>query len=277
MVQHDLTKHHFALKVLLLSANLAILCGCRALENHFVYNPSVIPNGWVKSSDSKVEDAWFVSDDGTQLHGLLARHPSPNAVVLFAHGRNGNVTTLVHSLEAFVDRHQVSVMIFDYRGYGRSAGQPSEGGLYQDARAARKWLANELTMPESEIVLMGRSLGAAVAIELASTDGAKGLIVENGFTSLSELVRHHAPRVPADWILTNDFNSIEKISSYPGPVLVSHGTSDEITPYSQGKQLYNAAGGAKLLKSFYTVEGGKHNWEPEPEYQAMLDHFIETL
>ena len=250
-----------------------LLAGCRSLENHFIFNPSVYPNDWNSYSDFGFEDAWFVAEDGTRLHGLYAKHPTPKAIVLFAHGRRGNVTSPMDKLLRFVNRHQVSVLIFDYRGYGRSSGKPDEPGIYQDARAARKWLAQRAGLSESAIVLMGRSLGAAVAIELAAEDGAGGLIVENGFTSLNDFVKHHVPPVPADLILRSEFNSIEKIEHYHGPLLICHGRGDRVVPFEHGQALFEAAPGPK---HFFRCDGGHESDSPD-SYRVALDQFFDDL
>ena len=253
----------------------AILCtclaGCRALENHFIYNPSVYPNGWNEIVDERIEEAYFNADDGTKLHGIFAEHPNPKAVILFAHGRRGNVTSFLDTLSKFVDRHEVSVMLFDYRGFGRSEGMPDENGLYQDARAARHWLCNRTGLSPDKIIVMGHSLGAAVAVELASDDGAGGLIVESGFTSLPNLVWRYAPIIPVNWILESKFNSIEKIKSFDGPTLIAHGTADKIIPVKHGHQLFKAAGGKK---QFLQIDGGGHVGKPTREYQKAIDDLI---
>lgn len=252
---------------------LMLLSGCKTLENHFIYNPSTFAEEWKPYPDTGVEDAYFEAADGTELHGIFARHPDPKAVILFSHGRRGNVSALVDKMQLFVNRHQVSVLVFDYRGYGRSAGKPDEAGVYQDARAARRWLADAAGMDERDVVLMGRSLGAAVAIELAAVDGARGLIVENGFTSLSDFVKHHAPPVPADLILFSEFDSLEKMGAYDGPVLVCHGRADKVIPFAHGQALFEAAAGPK---HFFRTDGG-HESGPTKSYQMAIDQFIDDL
>jgi fermentation-respiration switch protein FrsA (DUF1100 family) len=249
-----------------------MLVGCRSLENHFIYNPSVYPSGWNKIEDDTIEEVNFQAGDGTQLHGLFAPHPEPKAIILFAHGRKGNVTSTLENLSQFIDRHQVSVMVFDYRGFGRSQGLPDEDGLYMDARAARKWLADRTGVVENDIIVMGHSLGAAVAVELAAADGAGGLIVEGGFTSLPLLVRRYAPIIPADLMLTSKFDSIEKIKNYTGPTLIAHGADDRIIPIKHGRKLFEAAGGEKR---FLRIDGAGHTAKPTKNYQRAIDDLIQ--
>ena len=108
-------------------------------------------------------------------------------------------------------RHRLAVMIFDYRGYGKSEGSPTEQGIFSDARAARAWLSNRKQIPENEIILMGRSLGGAVAVELAARDGAKGLVLASTFSSMPAVAKNVMLLVPANLLMQQRFNSIEKI------------------------------------------------------------------
>jgi fermentation-respiration switch protein FrsA (DUF1100 family) len=175
-------------------------------------------------------------------------------VVLFCHGNAGNITYLASMLDGLRRYRGVSVLAFDYRGYGRSAGRPTEQGLLQDARAARRWLAKRARVGEDEIVLMGQSLGGAVAIDLAA-DGARGLILASTFSSFPEVAQSHVI-VPVKSLTTIEFNSLEKIRQYPGPVLISHGDADEVVPFPQGQALYETAPGPK---SFVRIPRGRHN------------------
>ena len=178
------------------------------------------------------------------------------------------------ALKELHDRHAVTVLGFDYRGYGRSAGVPSEAGLLQDARAAREWLAKRTGIAEREIVLMGRSLGGGVVVDLAAKDGARGLILESTFTSLPDVADHHLPLVPSRLLMQNRFNSLSKIGQYQGPLLQSHGDADRVVPYALGKQLFEAAAGPK---QFVAIEGGDHNSPQSEEYHRAFDTFIDSL
>ena len=154
----------------------------------------------------------------------------------------------------------VNVFIFDYRGYGNSEGSPSEQGIYRDARAALAYLQNR---PEpasqstpGQIVYFGRSLGAAVAIELAGDQPPAGLVLVAPFASLGDMARIAYPYLPLNWLLGSRYNSVDRISQVHQPVLIMHGDQDEIVPLSQGEKLFQAA---NPPKSFKVLPGAGHN------------------
>ena len=146
------------------------------------------------------------------------------------------------------------VLLLDYRGYGLSSGTPSEPGTYADARAGLRYLVEERGFREDRIVVFGRSLGGAVAIDLAQDRPLAGLILESTFTSVRDLAQvilpFAAPFVP------NRFNSASKIAGLRAPLLVFHGDQDEIVPYEMGRQLFEAA---PEPKAFQTIRGAGHN------------------
>ena len=238
----------------------------RGLEESIIYQPQPFPLGdW--STSGLFEDAWFESQDGVRLHGWFAAAKQPHAVVLYFHGNGGNVTTCRETLRLFRDQLGAAVLVFDYRGYGRSEGMPTEDGILADARAARSWLATNAGVRESDIVLVGHSMGGGVAVDLASRDGARGLVLENTFTSLPDVARNHFPLLPFRHLMHNRLDSLAKIPIYRGPLLVKHGDDDEIVPYALGKKLYAAA---NEPKQFISIPGGRHNDPPSREYLTAL-------
>jgi fermentation-respiration switch protein FrsA (DUF1100 family) len=178
-------------------------------------------------------------------------------------------------LHHLVERHQVAALVFDYRGYGRSAGKPDERGVLQDARAARQWLAQRTGVAEESIVLMGQSLGGGVAVDLAARDGARGLVLVSTFTSVPDVAAHHLPWVPTQLLMTQRYNSLAKIKQYDGPLLVCHGDVDRVIPFAHGEELFAAAAGTQ--KQFIRHSGGDHNDPPPEEYRAALDALLEAL
>ena len=218
------------------------------------------------------EEVRFRNKSGNPLHGLFLEHPSPKGVLLFCHGNAGNIVDRLPRLRQLRADHQLSVFGFDYRGYGASAGKPSEVGLYEDARAARNWLSIKTNIAETDIVIMGRSLGGAVAVELA-TDGAKGLILESTFTSTTDVGKSHAKWLPVSVLMSQTFESVEKISQYHGPLLQMHGTEDTVVPYKLGINLHQQA---NQPKRFVTMNGG-HNDASHPDYEPLLREFLAAL
>jgi fermentation-respiration switch protein FrsA (DUF1100 family) len=164
------------------------------------------------------------------------------------------------------------VFIVDYRGFGRSAGSPSESGIIQDARAARRWLAERAKVNEADIVLIGRSLGGAVAVQLAAEHPPRALILERTFTTLPDAAASRYPFLPTRLCMRNRFDSLLAIGRYHGPLLQSHGTSDEVIPFDLGSRLYDAA--LSKQKCFISIPGGRHN-DPQPAgYYERLREFL---
>ena len=273
-------RHRFAL----LTVGLLIIAqtGCASLgnlsplqpvEKSLIYHPTEWPADFAIPENAPVEEAWFTAADGTQIHGLFAEHPNPKGVALVCHGNAGNVADRVGSLSILNQAHQLSVLMFDYRGFGKSDGKPDEQGLYMDARAARKWLAQRAGCEEADVIIMGRSLGGAVAIDLAAKDGAKALVIASTFTSMPEVAKQHAKLLPTGLMMTQRLDSVSKIKNYSGPLLQSHGRDDQLIPIQIGRKLHSAAPGKKR---FIEVEGG-HNAPQSPEYRKALEELLNSL
>jgi len=245
--------------------------GC-AWDNRFVYHPTRYPEGDWRPEQVGAEDAYFQADDGTRLHGWFVEHPRPRAVVLIAHGNAGNLSDRWPLLELMRNRLGVSAMIFDYRGFGRSEGTPSERGVLADARAARRWLAHRTGVSESQIVLYGQSLGGGVMVDLAARDGARALVLESTFTSLPDVASKQVPWLPVGWLMTNRYDSLAKIARYHGPLLQAHGDADRLIAIDDARDLYEAA--PTNRKRFVTIPGAGHNWAPTRQYVEELDRFL---
>lgn len=244
------------------------------IENSLIYFPTRYPTGNWQPAGLGFEDAWFTSADGTRLHGWYVPREFPRAVVLFCHGNGGNLSDWSDVVQSLHDRVGVATLIFDYRGYGRSDGVPSEPGILADARAARAWLAERADVSADRIVLMGRSLGGGVAVDLAANDGARALILESTFTSIPEVGQVHYPWLPVRTLMRTQYDSLAKIGRYHGPLLQSHGTADRIVPYALGRRLFEAANEPKRL---FTVDGGDHNDPQPPEYYDLVAAFLDDL
>jgi fermentation-respiration switch protein FrsA (DUF1100 family) len=227
-------------------------------DQYLVYHPAPwVERDWARAFGLPLEDVWFEAEDRTRLFGWYtpAAPLGAPAVLLWCHGNAGNIINRLDNLAAL---HQLglSVFLFDYRGYGRSEGRPSEAGLYQDALAAYAQLAETRRIPAGRIVLFGRSLGAAVAGEVASRRPAAGLILESAFPSIEALAREFYFGFPAHWFVSARVPLAERLKEVRMPVLVVHGDRDEVVPFELGRQVYDAA---LPPKAFYPVRGADHN------------------
>lgn len=260
------------LRVLLVAYLLVILL-LMIFEESLIFFPSKYPDGIWNPPGLTFEDAWFDSADGTKLHGWFMPHDQPRAYVLFTHGNGGNLS---HRFDLFQALHRlgVAVLAFDYRGYGRSEGSPTEEGVLADGRAARKWFAERAGVPEKQIVLMGESLGGAVAVALAAEAPARALVLENTFSSIPDVAAAHYPGLPVRMLMRTQFNSVAAIKRYHGPLLQFHGDCDTIVPFELGKKLFDAA---NEPKQFIAVAGCDHNDPRSSRFFEELDRFLDEL
>lgn len=218
-----------------------------------IYYPVRYPNGfWNLKAQLHALDVWLESADHVRLHGWYVAQPQSRWVTLFLHGNAGNLThRYMHFRE--ITGAASSVLMVDYRGYGKSAGTPSEKGLYLDAEAAYLHLLSTGHNPE-HIILHGESLGSAVAVDLASRRRCGALILEAPFTAASDVAGTVLPIVGP--LLVRGFDSRRKIGGVHAPILFIHGAADEIVPLRFGQALFAVA---PEPKAFWTVPGSGHN------------------
>ena len=216
-----------------------------------------------------LEDVWFQAADGTKLFGWYAESSATPAVLLWCHGNAGNMTHRLDNLRALY-RLGLSVFLFDYRGYGKSQGRPSEAGLYQDALGAYDYLTRGRRIRPERVVLFGRSLGGAVAGELATQRPAMGLLLESCFPSIEAVARHHYLGLPLHWLLGAAFRLEDRLPQLSLPKLFIHGDRDDIIPIELGRQAFAAA---KDPKEFYVVHGADHNDVPSIGGRAYFMRF----
>ncbi|MBC8282786.1 MAG: alpha/beta hydrolase [Nitrospinae bacterium] len=252
-----------------------LLVGCEK----FFFPPAKYPEGyWDPASlGLQVRDVYFQSDDGVKLHGWFVASPNARATLLWFHGNAGNLSHRLDNIQRLLPLN-LNIFIFDYRGYGRSEGEPDEKGIYKDSQAAyNKVLELEGVSVES-LFLFGRSLGGICAVETALNNKAQGLILESVFTSASDMSRKIFPLIPLGWAIRSKLDAIGKVSQLTMPKLFLHGNRDEIVPFDLGRKLFDAA---SEPKTFYTIEGAGHNDTyimGGRDYFSALDGFIsETL
>lgn len=252
-----------------------------SFERSLVYPaPSVDRGNWDTRWLDK-EDVYFESrlpgnasrSRVARLHGWYCPHPSPRNVVLFAHGQSEHVANLVSVVARLQDALDASVFVFDYRGYGKSEGSPSEAGCIADGLAAQQWLAERTGLLPEEIVVVGRSLGGAVGVAVAVERGARALVLESTFSRLTDVAAYKFPWLPVRQFMRDRYDSLSRIVDYHGPLLQLHGTRDRVAPAKFARQLFAAC--PSEFKRFYTVRGGRH-FEPAPlAYYTRLNHFLD--
>jgi fermentation-respiration switch protein FrsA (DUF1100 family) len=237
---------------------LGLLILLRVFESRLIYFPGaqrslVLPPAVL---DLPVERVEISTDDGVKLvsWAIPATGDSTSFWLLICHGNAGNLSEFDRPVHyAGLRRLGLSLLAFDYRGYGESGGAPSEQGLYKDAEAAYRYLTEVRGVPAERIIIFGHSLGSAVAVNLASRVAAAGLIVEGALTSVIERGAELYPYFPVRWIAASQYRSLEKIKHVRAPKLFLHAIQDDVIPLAHGRRLFEAA---PEPKTFVELRGG---------------------
>ena len=237
------------------SAILAAGIGMRqSLVDAMLYHPTAGITRAPERFGIDAEEVRLVTEDGVRLHAYHLRAPAATRALLFLHGNAGNAAHRLPNADALRGLG-IDVLLVDYRGYGFSAGNPSEAGLAADARAGLDYLTGPLAFDEQRVVVFGRSLGGAVAVDLAQDRPLGGVILESTFSSLPDVASRHFTPV-ARYFTRGGYPSVEKIARVRAPLLFFHGDDDRIVPYTLGRRLFDAA---PEPKAFETLRGAGHN------------------
>jgi fermentation-respiration switch protein FrsA (DUF1100 family) len=216
------------------------------------------PDGYLVGTPSdyglKYEDVFFEAADGVKLHGWWVPKAGAPVLVWF-HGNAGNISHRLENIKLLHDLVGVQVFIFDYREYGRSQGRISREGTFLDANAAYGYVTETRKVPAEDIVLFGRSLGTALATDIAVKHPCGALILEAAFTNSSDMAKMLAPFL-FDWRPKVPYDNLGKIGKIKVPVLIIHGDHDEIIPVEMGRRVFVAANSPKDL---YIIPGAHHN------------------
>ncbi len=244
------------------------------LANRAIYYPAKFPHGsWELEKQLGASDVWLDTPDRVRLHGWWLAAPGARFATLFLHGNAGNVTNRAAQMREIVAAGS-SVLMLDYRGYGKSQGWPTEKGLYTDSEAGYIYLLG-LGYHARDIVLHGESLGCAVAIDLASRRPCAGLVLEAPFSSASDVAAGVLPVLGP--MLVSSYNSLPKIRWLLMPKLFIQGDQDEVVAPRLAQKLFAAAQGPK---SFWVIAGAGHNdilSRAGPAYHERLRAFYQTL
>lgn len=240
------------------------------LIDRLIFQPSPGVDIEPEALGIEAESIHLDSEDGVRIHAFFLPSPGASRSLLFLHGNAGNAS---HRLPNAADltAQGADVLLLDYRGYGLSEGRADEAGVYADARAGLEYLQSDRGVPPERIVVFGRSLGGAVAVDLAADRSLAGLILESTFTSVADMARA-VTGIPLGALIGRRFASDEKISRVRCPILFFHGDRDRIVPFELGRRLFEAA---PAPKHFETIAGAGHNDTAlvggAPYYQRIRD------
>jgi uncharacterized protein len=252
---------------------IAIIVG--VFQTGLIYFPSRTLEATPAMMGMDFDDLMLTTQDGVKISAWFVPHSDARGTIIFLHGNGGNNGDRIDAIRTLHLLHY-NVMIVDYRGYGKSQGSPTERGTYLDAQAAWEHLTATRNIPASAIILMGESLGGAVAIELASHHPPAALVVQSTFTSLGDIAAIHYPWLPVRWLLRHHYDSISKVGRITCPKLFIHSTHDTLVPPGNGRALFDAAAEPK---QFLTTPGD-HNeggFMYSPEYTTKLEEFLDSV
>ncbi|HEX3577157.1 MAG TPA: alpha/beta fold hydrolase [Thermoanaerobaculia bacterium] len=196
----------------------------------------------------------FETDDGELLYGWYCRAQHPIASALYCHGNTGNLSNTAHVMPHLLDAG-INVLLFDYRGFGRSSGSPSLSGIIDDGVTAAR-LHEKIRPKNIPSILYGYSLGGAIAAQIIRRHPFDGLILQSTFTNLPDIARVTFPRVPLHLVSGRLFDTLEVVRNLTIPALIIHGTTDEVCPSWMAQQLHDSC--ATSEKKLILVEGGLH-------------------
>lgn len=254
---------------------LLLLVFAWLFQRKLIYLPDTEPLPAASAFDPRAREVSFETEDGLRLEAWLvppSDAPSGAAVLVF-HGNGGDRASRLPLAQALAARGH-AVLLTDYRGYAGNPGRPSEKGLRADARAARRWLVEEGFAPD-RLVYFGESLGAGVAVTLATEHPPAALVLRSPFTSLRDVAAYHYRFLPAGLLLRDRYPSLETIGRVASPLLVVAGDGDRIVPVEQSRRLLEAAPGPKAL---LILPGANHNDEElqaGPDMMEAIGRFLE--
>lgn len=264
------------LSCLLLAAVVTLLSGCTAVINRAAFYPDRTYTVAAEQLPAEVRHELIPTDDGEKIELFIVTARGSRAVILYFHGNGGNIAQRLPELQKISVITAASVVGVGYRGYGASTGRATEPGIYRDGEAALRYTQSTLGFSNENIFLLGRSMGSTVAVSVGARHKIGGLILVTPLLSGNKMAKAHGMGAIA-WIVDGSFNNLVRAPSLTSPVLVIHGTDDEIIPFAHGQALYDAI---KAPKQLVTIEQGKHNdlefVNPEVYWNAIAEFLKPT-
>jgi fermentation-respiration switch protein FrsA (DUF1100 family) len=261
---------------LFLAYVVAVILAVR-MENSFVFYGLTEEQGWASlPEDENWEDVSLISADGTKIHALWWPRDGADGALLFCHGNGGNVSHCQYIARSMRDVLNVSVLVFDHPGYGKSEGHPSEAGCYAAGEAAHRWLTQEKNhpVPPEKVILWGESLGGGIATDLAMRHPYRALMLYRTFTSVPDVGQRMFPWLPVRWVARTRFDNLSRLPHCRGPVLFTHAVDDDLIPIEQAEALYAAAPEPKYM---YWEEDAHHHSAFPVEFLVKAKQFLEKV
>lgn len=255
---------------------LLVVCSMEWLNRHLIFHPARDHEAAPGELGLAWEDVTFPAADGPRLHGWFFPADDPRGTVLFCHGNAGNISHRLDTVEQ-LRRLRLSVLLFDYRGYGRSEGTPSEAGVYRDAEAAWRYLTGTRGIPPGRVLVHGRSLGGCVAAHLARDHTPAGLIVESAFADITDLGAELYRWLPVRWLSRVGFVTEDYVRTVRCPVLVVHSREDDMIGFHHARRIHAAAPQPKRLLPIQGPHNGSHQLSEETYLPALETFADETL
>jgi uncharacterized protein len=240
-----------------------------------LYAGATFGKPWLEPPENlRVREVTLTSAAGDRIHCWFTAPEGWTAdrgAILYSHGAGGNLSRISGRMFRWHKHFGRAVLLYDYPGYGRSSGRPSERGCYEAGDAAFSWLVEEMKVPRKEVMLVGDSLGCAISTELATRHEARMLVLQGGFSSFPDMAQTRFPIFPSRWLVHNQLNNEAKVGRVLCPVFITHGTADGVVPFRQGERLFEAAAEPKR---FWRVEGGYHAPPSDDNYFVAVSAFL---
>jgi alpha-beta hydrolase superfamily lysophospholipase len=238
-------------------------------QEKLIFYPEFIRDDFHYPFKADFKELNLKSDDAS-INCLHFKTNNSKGIILYFHGNSGSLDTWGLLGEDFV-KTGFDFFIFDYRGYGKSKGPKSEEAFHKDCQVVYEHVKK--SYPEKDIIVYGRSLGSGFATKVAANNNPKSLILETPYYNFTTVAKHHFPFLPIGFILRWNIQTDKWITKVKCPILIFHGTKDEVIPYKQAIKLKDLL---KKEDTFITIEGGTHNNMPSyPEYAVQMKKYIE--
>jgi len=250
------------------------LTSCEAVVNHYGFAPAVTNPTVREDIPASVQELYLTTADQEKLQCFFIANSKSGKIAVYFHGNAGNVYQRLPEL-ASLAQTGVSVLGVGYRGYGKSTGKPSEKGITEDGRAALRHVTEKMGYRPEQIFVYGRSIGTVVAVSIARRKNLAGIILITPLTSGRDMMRAHGLGLFA-FIAGDSLNNLAKCREISSPVLIIHGTEDEVTPLRMGEQIFAAL---NLPKEMVVIKGGNHNeleWKDPALYWNSIANFVRT-